>query len=140
MIEAYWEVSLDPISDDYTPSEIKASDLLERWGEAVQQKYPNELIPIFWYVEVKGASMKTFETMPLQYKHLPGMQQEDFLSFFTAPINLTTGKPLNWLDVPVIDKLWNSEKANKGGFIQQATGWKPSVLQPFVYLPALLSG
>ena len=124
----------------YTPNEIKAIDLLEQWAEAVQQKYPNKLIPIFWYLEVKGAKVQTLETMPLQYKHLPGMQQENFLSYFTHLIDCETEKPLNWLDVPVVDKLWNSKKANKGGFIQQATGWKPSVLQPFVYLPALLSG
>jgi hypothetical protein len=28
--------------------------------------------------------------------------------------------------------------AMEGGFIQEATGWKPSALQPHVYLPTLL--
>ena len=50
------------------------------------------------------------------------------------------GERLNWLLLPVEDKLWNAKQANKGGFIQEATGWKPSILQPFVYLPALLKG
>jgi hypothetical protein len=38
----------------------------------------------------------------------------------------------------VKDLAWNQTTANKGGFIQEATGWKPSALQPHVYLPTLL--
>jgi hypothetical protein len=33
---------------------------------------------------------------------------------------------MNWLSLPVIDKLWNETRADEGGFIQQATGLKPS--------------
>jgi hypothetical protein len=35
---------------------------------------------------------------------------------------------------------WHAEpdvRADKGGFIQEHTGWKPSPLQPVVYVPAL---
>lgn len=35
-----------------------------------------------------------------------------------------TDNPLNWLGLPVVDKLWRSRRANEGGFIQEATGWK----------------
>ena len=76
--------------------------------------------------------------MPFQYEHLTDMPSEDFLTFFTHPVNSVSGKPLNWLTLTVVDKLWNSKSANKGGFIQQATGWKPAILQPYVYLPALI--
>jgi hypothetical protein len=137
--EAYWEVALDPISDDYTPQEISTIDLLIQWAKEVQAEYPNNLIPIFWSVNAKGVKFATFEFMPAQYKHLPGMLREDFLTFFTHPISAVTGEALNWLTVPVVDKYWNSEHADKGGFIQQATGWKPSALQPYVYLPALMN-
>ncbi|NER28870.1 MAG: hypothetical protein F6J89_14840 [Symploca sp. SIO1C4] len=61
----------------------------------------------------------------------------DFLNYFTSPVHFKTGEPLNWLSLPVVDKLWNNQRADKGGFIQEATGWKPSILQPFVYLRAL---
>jgi hypothetical protein len=46
---------------------------------------------------------------------------------------------MNWFMLPVVDKLWNSERFDKGGFIQEATGWKPSILQPCIYLPTLTS-
>jgi hypothetical protein len=41
----------------------------------------------------------------------------------------------------VIDKLWRVDLpphvATKGGFIQEATGWKPSPLQPYINLRQL---
>ncbi|MCL5076304.1 MAG: hypothetical protein M1136_11795 [Chloroflexi bacterium] len=134
---AYWEVSLDPISDDYTPQEIGARDLFLEWEKRVREKYANGLIPIFWFVQCKEQAV--FEGMPFQFEHIPGSFRKDFLTFFTWPVNSETGESLNWLMLPVIDKLWNSRRANKGGFIQQATGWKPTILQPYVYLPALAS-
>ncbi len=45
-------------------------------------------------------------------------------TFFTRPKDPETREPLDWLSLPVVDKLWNSQRAHKGGFIQQATGWK----------------
>jgi hypothetical protein len=53
-------------------------------------------------------------------------------------MNADTGERLNLLTLPVVDKLWDHTHADKGGFIQSATGWKPSVLHPFVYLPTLM--
>ncbi|MBW4419721.1 MAG: hypothetical protein KME13_10885 [Myxacorys californica WJT36-NPBG1] len=133
-LEASWEVSLDPISDNFTPKEISAFDLLKQWIERVQHEYPNGLVPIYW--SVRAAKHGVFEAMPFQCK-LGGSPRNDFLTFFTYPEDPETGERLNWLSLPVVDKLWNSQCADKGGFIQQATGWKPSILQPFVYLPAL---
>ena len=54
------------------------------------------------------------------------------------PVDAETGDELDWLALPVVDKLWNSKRGDKGGFIQEATGWKPSILQPHVFLPALI--
>lgn len=140
VLEASWEVHSDPVSDDYTPQEISAEALLLKWLEIVQNKHPDELIPIYWSVQC--ASQGIFETMPFQY---PRWQSNDeplnqsFLDFFTHPEDPETGELLNWLSLPVKDKFWNAKRADKGGFIQQATGWKPSILQPFVYLPALIN-
>lgn len=137
LIEAHWEVSLDPISDDYTPDEIHAHDLFELWVEKVKRKYPEGLIPIVWFVDVKGKDIATLEWMPFQFEHSPSRPSQSFLTYFTQPVDAVTNKPLNWLTLPVADKFWSSKGAKKGGFIQQATGWKPSVLQPYIYLPSL---
>lgn len=135
-LEVYWEVSLDPISDDYTPSEISAKSLFKKWVVEVDAKYPNGLIPIFWFVHVKKHKL---EEMPFQFEHFPGIKIPNFLTYYTQPVHPVTNKPMNWLSLPVRDKLWNSKHCDKGGFIQQATGWKPSILQPYVYLPILTS-
>ena len=136
---AYWEVDLDPMSDDYTPEEMPARDLLARWASAVRKAYVSELIPIHWFVE--GPGHGKFERMPFQYSHLKTVHAapEDFLTFYTWPVNVSTGEPLNWVTLPVLDKLWHRKRADKGGFIQEATGWKPAILQPFVHLPTLVA-
>lgn len=136
---AYWEVHLDPMSDDYTPDEISAVDLFRMWAGRLREQRPDPLIPIYWFVESPGQGK--FERMPFQYPQNLGITApaEDFLTFYTWPISSTTGAPVNWLTLPVADKLWRKGHADKGGFIQEATGWKPSILQPMVYLPALTS-
>jgi hypothetical protein len=136
---AYWEVSLDPISDEYTPQELDARKLFYKWENQVRKRYVNGLIPIYWFVDCVGKEHATFEGMPFQFEHIASSFLENFLSFFMWPVNSETSKRLNWLTLPVADKLWNSSRADKGGFIQQATGWKPSILQPYVYLSALSS-
>ena len=75
--------------------------------------------------------------MPVPFEHFNSAYAKDFLSFFTWPEDAETGKPLNWLELPVVDKLWRPNRADKGGFIQEATSWKPSILQPYVYLSSL---
>ncbi|AGJ59507.1 MULTISPECIES: hypothetical protein [Streptomyces] len=45
-------------------------------------------------------------------------------------MNTETGEQLNWLRLPVVDQGWHATADDRGGFIQQATGWKPSPLQP----------
>ena len=139
VLEAYWEVSFDPISDDYTPQEIDAQELFHIWERKVREKHSSGLIPIYWFVDYKCTNVVTFEAMPFQFEHFPGYNSENFLTFFTWPVNSITDEPLNWLTLPVKDKLWNAKQDNKGGFIQEATGWKPTILQPYVYLPALSS-
>jgi len=129
---AYWEVYFDPISDDYTPQEISAEELFNLWVNKVKKIYPNGLIPILWLAVYKGKP----EFMPFQF--LSNEIGQDFLTHYTWPINKETGEQVNWLALPVVDKRWNDKQANKGGFIQEFTGWKPGILQPYVYLPSLL--
>lgn len=77
--------------------------------------------------------------MPFQFRHSARRSDKDFLTFFTWPVDPNTGNSLNWLTLSVVDKLWNSKRADKGGFIQGATGWKPAIFQPYVYLPSLMN-
>ena len=135
-LRAYWEVVLDPISDDFSPETKSAPDLMRLWqGRIEGRKFPEGLVPIYWYVDSPDSVV--FESMPFQHQHYPGQTREDFLTFFTWPTNVETGERLNWLRLPVVDKGWNSHRSDKGGFIQEATGWRPAILQPFVYLNSL---
>lgn len=134
---AYWEVSGDPISDDYTPHEISPTDLFSRWARKVREgPHPNGLLPVSWSIR-GGEGDGIFEFMPFQFDHYQLAKEENFLSFFSWPTNSKTGEPLNWMQLPVVDKLWRPTRADKGGFIQEATSWKPSNLQPYVYLDSL---
>ena len=110
-LAAYREVALDPISDDYTVDEISADGLFRKWERAVRVKYPNGLVPIYWQVKCEECGI--FETMPFQFAHFP--LHEDFLTFHTWPTSIETGERLNWLALPVVDKLWNARRSDKGG-------------------------
>lgn len=138
---AFWEAAFDPISDNYTTDEIGAVDLFRIWAGQVRAHYPDLLVPIDWYVDARENAK--FERAPFQYRRQPNASQEDFLTYYHWPEDPATGERLNWLQLPVVDKGWNPGFARKGGsitkggFIQEATGWKPSMLQPYVYLPSL---
>ena len=130
LLAAHWELELDPMSDCYG---LPAADTWGIWKDAAYEAHPDGLIPIYWSVWRDGVS----ETIPFQHEFSEGLAGENFLTYYTWPMNTKTGKPLNWLTLPVVDKLWRPTRAEKGGFIQEVTGWKPSVLQPSLYLPAL---
>ena len=135
-LRANWEVVLDPISEDFSAETMSASNLMRLWvGRIRSRGFSGELIPIYWYVESEDE--RVLESMPFQYEHYTGHAREDFLSFFTWPVDAETRSKLNWLELPVLDKEWNTERSHKGGFIQEATGWKPAILQPYVYLNSL---
>lgn len=131
---AHWEVNLSSMSDDYTPDEISAVDLFAKWRPYALKSYPDGRVPIYWFVESPGQGK--FESMPFQ-DWLADEKHQHFLSFYSWPVDVVTGERINWLQLPVRDFGWNSKRCDKGGFIQEATGWKPGILQPFVYLPSL---
>ena len=143
-LAAYWEVEWLAISDDYGPLEISAEELLQEWITRVGERHPDGLIPIYWYVFSPEDSLGPFpqagvlfEAAPFAHKPFPD-DDEDFLTFFSWPMHAVTGQPLNWHSLPVVDQCWNESRPDEGGFVQQATGWKPGILQPHVYLPTLM--
>jgi hypothetical protein len=123
-LELEWDLNWDSITDDYTRSEISAQELMQLWLEKMGNE---ENVKINWMVaSVSEAAPFTGE-------------EENFLSFYKWPTHAETGERLNWLTLPVLDKGWNENQADKGGFIQEVLGWKPSPLQRTLHLPTLLS-
>ena len=128
---AHWEISLAPIY--YNPQETTAEELLHDWADRASESFPNGIVPISWFVD--GENFKV--------EFLPGTMQipeghRDFLTYYTHPRRTDTGDRLRWIDLPVPDGDCNHEMASKGGFIQEATGWKPSIFQSFVLLDHLV--
>ena len=128
-----WEVSWDPISSGRTPDEVDAVALLRQW--VAKQK--SATARVLWTVQGDGI----FEAVPFLYQPSVG-PHADFLAYYSWPIEVETGKPLRWAQLPVIDKLWNKRRSDTGGFIQQVTGWKPGPFQTALDWPTLfkLSG
>jgi hypothetical protein len=137
-LELVWELYGDPISDDYLPYEISADELLEQWltwvwkNKAFDRKLGVPHVPIAWFVH--GESSATFEGAP----PIDPLDRDDhFGTFYTHPTEERSGEALNWLRLPVRDKLWRPGQGDKGGFIQEAIGFKPSALQPALDLRLL---
>lgn len=140
-----WEVNCSPISDDYD-ADTPAADLLRLWVRRYYQDGGD--VSIAWYLE------PCWETAPFQLDRtlrlgrlIDGWTDQDkrkdylgFLADFTWPIHAVTGERVNWLALPVKDHAWRKGNCTKGGFIQEATGWKPGPLQPSVNVGLLLGG
>ncbi|MFF1320643.1 hypothetical protein ACFVZZ_14595 [Streptomyces chartreusis] len=105
----------------------------ERWPDSFR---PGE-IPISWTVMTRpGTEGGIYERAPFHpdERRLPGLPMadeptEDFLTFHTEPLLADNEERMNWLRLEVLDRAWNETGADRGGFIQEATGWKPSPLQ-----------
>lgn len=134
-----WHVYNDALSDNYDSNEIDASDLWRIWreknaiDEQAEARWGEGAMRISWLVSGDAA----YEGAPFAVD-VSGYASETFLDHFTTPIEVATGEPIQWTRLPVEDKLWNAERNDKGGFIQEATGWKPSPLQP-VFWPDQLA-
>lgn len=137
-LSLYWEVNGDPITDDYTPDEISAHELLDLWVKRLDaltspDVYGPGMVHISWFVAARQDAK--FEFAPFQLEKFG----DDWLDVYTWPVDTTTRERVNFLALPVEDKLWDDSHNDKGGFIQSATGWKPSPLQPSVHVPTLLA-
>ncbi|MEU6885615.1 hypothetical protein ABZ918_10455 [Streptomyces viridosporus] len=138
----YYQPAGGSIGEDYLPGEISAADLWRLWikdANRFHQQWPDRYRPgevhVMWTVTQPGF-LGIFEVAPGVYgeRRLPGEiaesgVQENFLTFYTHPVHAETGERLNWLRLPVLDLGWNASANDVAGFIQEATGWKPSPLQ-----------
>lgn len=133
------------MSDDYLPEETSAEELFNIWARKVDKNdlYSKALgkpwVSISWGVWAKEGPMGA-EYAPFGNELAEDPPRENFLTFYTWPIDAETGERLNWLRLPIPDKLWRPGQAhNRGGFIQEHTGWKPSAFQQVVNLDVLRS-
>lgn len=133
-LELRYELDYSAMSDDYLPEEIGATELLSKWVRRVEKTYPDRWIPIYWAVQGRDPGDGLFETAPFQ-----SWFDEDrgFLEHFSWPRDAETGERLEWLRLPVTDLAWTDGQADKGGFIQEALGWRPAALQDRVHLDLL---
>lgn len=135
----YWEVHGDPISDDWAINDISPDELWQVWltrtsrDVDAERHYGPGAVRIWWYVEGPGV----FEFAPHQEHTEDVYAPANFLDHFTHPRGAEPWDLLQWTRLPVVDKIWRTHDLpdryeRKGGFIQEATGWKPSPLQPYV--------
>ncbi|WP_392838726.1 hypothetical protein [Streptomyces sp. LN500] len=156
-----YDVSGSSVTDECDPAETSAQELWAAWVAAqvdtLHKEWPDLYRPgevhISWGVTCpdentisehaphakphpgpnpKNMSSSEREAHRFIYGDGEDGYYEDFLTHFTHPVHVVTGERLNWLRLPVLDRGWNAAVANRGGFIQEATGWKPSPLQPTV--------
>jgi hypothetical protein len=130
----YYEVHLDPISDDYLPSETPASELFDIWCRQIEERHQPDLpsgstwVPIYWFVS--GPSL--FESAMSEQSGY--RSRSPFLDYYTQPIDAATGERVELAQLPVLPKRWTRQRSDKGGFIHEATGWTPLALSPYVSL------
>ena len=158
----HWEPNGSPISDDYLPEEASALELWKRWmdeyADAAHRDWPTLYrpgeVPILWSVttpSVVGVFEPAPHTVDRRGASNPYRLRENFLTHYTDPVHAETGEPLNWARLPVLDRGWSVEHVDKGGFVQEASGWKPSPLQEVMdvrqvgaaaglYVPELVAG
>ena len=149
----HWRMAGDSISDGYSPQDIRPEDLWCLWINELHelhrtdQRMGDGWVPVQWFARGMTVGISAglepeatdlyFRAAVLTGHRVRVCEQQQFLAHFTWPRCVVTGEPVNWLRVPVFDKQWTVARADSGGFVQEATSWKPSGLQPRVHLPTL---
>lgn len=126
-IIAKYQINLCHVALDYG-IDSDEREIFNEWVCQARDCHPDGWVSIDWYVHVKNKGFKP-ERMPGQWcEH----GNEDFLTYFTHPVNIETGKLLDWKTVPV-------DGGVKGAnFIENLTGWTPELLQTKVSIEWLI--
>lgn len=151
-----WEVDGSSLSGDYLPPgfteppalpgwetpRLSAAELLQLWSDGFGLGAGIEQAPIIWSVEsfTVGTLYDVGFSEFAPYQPKPGLFGSlDLLDYFKHPVQAETGEPLNFLRLPVRNLAWSERWADTGGFVQEATSWLPSPLQPTAPVAALLA-
>ncbi|MBY5948780.1 hypothetical protein [Photobacterium rosenbergii] len=130
---AKYEVNFTDWACSYA-GELDVNELFDWWVEEARQHYPSGYIDIQWFVSLYDQPFKP-EFFP-EEDSLPW--ENDFLDYFSHPVEIETGESVNWASLPVIHPRWDDECKQAGGFIEQVTGWKPTLLQSRVSIDSLV--
>lgn len=121
------------ISDNNTQEDMSARQALTAWLERLEGACT---IPISWAVSGRGI----YEKAPFCPPDEDDPKPESFLTFYTWPVHAVTGRRLLFTQLPVADETWEPGlDRGKAGFVQAATGWKPSALQQTMDLEVILA-
>lgn len=121
------------ISDNNTQDDMSARQALKAWLERLDGA---ATLPISWAVSGEGI----FEKAPFCPHDEGDPRPENFLTHFTWPVHALTGERLRFTGLPVADETWeHGISRGKAGFVQAATGWKPSPLQQTMDLEVILA-
>lgn len=101
--------------------------LFELWLEEARKNSKDRYVNIEWLVGVEGQRFKP--------EYMPGQVgvESDFLDHFSPPLDVKTGKQVVWQELDVE----SPKSVFTGNFIEQVTGWKPSILQAKVSIDFL---
>jgi hypothetical protein len=121
-----YELDHDPISDDYYWDELDPSELFRLWHKRVTREHGETYVPIHWFVSGPGV----FEYAQRE-QHGVISPRDGFQSYYHLPVD-ASGRRVLIEDLPIIDKRWDAQQADKGGFLPVATNWKPQPMQPSV--------
>lgn len=125
----WWELDYDSITDDYLPGEADCFELFDEWERQLRRRGRGPDLPVWWFV-----------IGPNICEHAGGHGAGD-AEGFTSHYYLgdAAGNYQMEVDVlPVAAKRWTTDTlGDKGGFVQEATGWQPSPLQHSVSLDLL---
>lgn len=139
-----YEVAGSIVGDEYDLAEYPADLMLEEYVRQVDSGklqdangLPEGHRHITWSIHGSNLGGELAPFQPDRWSDMP--EHEDFLTFFQWPKSAVDGVKLNFLQLPVRDMAWNKQQRDRGGFIQEATGWKPAAFQPTLWLPGLFS-
>lgn len=137
-LELIWEITSAPLTGDHSPHETSAHEVLDEWlrqlpDERTEQLFGPGATRISWGV---GQEHAPFQLLRLGSAN----SDEDFLTHFTWPTHPKSNERVNFNRLPVQDKRWDTQGGRDDcGFIQEATGWKPSPLQPVMWVGPILA-
>lgn len=112
---------------------------LEHYVDYIEAHQPEWLrvdaVPIYWFVDGRGDNGRgnCFEAAPFCSNTLRLDRQGNhinFLSYFSWPVSVRTGEPLDWFRLPI--------KMDRFPAFAEALGWQPSPLQPTAPLTSIL--
>ncbi len=132
-LEAVWSIDFsEEVAQRYPPGQLSIETLFKLWFQEAHHYFFYDWVWIDWFIRCPEVGI--IEPAPFQsrYQHHPG--KPSFLTKFTYPYDLDTHDRLQWSKVPVAPLMWTPEQWDSSGFIQQATQWRPGLLQPTVDL------